>query len=912
MVSGNGDVSKHHSQPSPGTNKNGDSQHNGISADTLDMRSSLSTPPPGFGLIADSRFHGEKLSISRAAAASAPPTSLFMNGNAGFRSMFDNQIGEDGFTKSRTMSYNNLAEALGEGLAECMGESLNESKHKIKAELLFGSGRTNRSSTNGKDEFDNVDRQNRHSSRRNPSVKNKNHDDPDNSLSCQDPRVTSSKGVLTPHVNTDYSSQAPSAPSSSVSIHPQYNERGNALTVEEPSPCATPALALMNCGVRTDDVSSAIDSSAADTIFAESTQNLLNLNGSRLFQAGRASAPPHLFESQSNRNRVTVRPQQKLLPPSMASKPSRTPIPSFNNVRGKFSGQMPPSSTPTLEMEQILEDPAVKELVSFVWEENKSDNGKAMYPSRALAIFGLAGLQLSEVKPTLEAFGSLLYLRSECFASKGVLMIAYHDLRSSRHAAGELKVYLQQMIDGGGQKTLDIKVMYCLSLTSSSERDDSTLVISNLPTSVREQSVRDLLETTFGALRSVQREPAGCYIVEFFDLQDASQALLEIQSTMPWGASVVVSTKLRQDFERKKGKELFALLGRWRQQNNQIVHAPVSNGRPGPPAAGMHSVPSTISARAPHSPSSQDGQTYSTVSAGQSVAYHPAAQVVIGPDGQYSYIVVQQPQGYPPAQYGNVVPQMQHAQHPVNGHHGQYITGQQHFDGQGYWVQQPHPAIHNAHGASYLPGSSAQSVIPHQAVTNPNQHHPGHPIPAYAPSMTGHSHAVDSSVSSGNTSTGNRTVIPPKQEDSNEHLSLSIQAVKQGLDIRTSLMVRNIPNKYTQSMLLSEFSASGHGPGKIDFFYLPIDFRNKCNRGYAFVNFFNYRDIISFHDNYNGKSWKVFKSEKICCITYARIQGKEGMMKRFQNSALMEKDQAYRPLVFSPNGDVLEENEFST
>jgi|AntRauTorckE5430_2_1112549.scaffolds.fasta_scaffold01827_4 hypothetical protein len=142
MVSG-GDVSQHHSQPSSsGTKKSaGNSQQNGISADTLDMRSSLSTPPPGFSVLADSRFHGEKLSMSRAAAASAPPTSLFTNGNADFKSMFDYQIGEDGYTKSRTMSYNNLAEALGEGLAECMGESLNESDHKIKAELLLGSGR---------------------------------------------------------------------------------------------------------------------------------------------------------------------------------------------------------------------------------------------------------------------------------------------------------------------------------------------------------------------------------------------------------------------------------------------------------------------------------------------------------------------------------------------------------------------------------------------------------------------------------------------------------------------------------------------------------------------------------------------------------------------------------------------------
>lgn len=107
-------------------------------------------------------------------------------------------------------------------------------------------------------------------------------------------------------------------------------------------------------------------------------------------------------------------------------------------------------------------------------------------------------------------------------------------------------------------------------------------------------------------------------------------------------------------------------------------------------------------------------------------------------------------------------------------------------------------------------------------------------------------------------------------------------------------------------MLLSEFKDGGHGPGTIDFFYLPIDFRNKCNRGYAFVNFVDFRDVVTFHQAYNGKHWKIFKSDKICDITYARIQGKTGMMKRFQNSALMEKDPEYRPLVFSSEGEIVD------
>ena len=40
-------------------------------------------------------------------------------------------------------------------------------------------------------------------------------------------------------------------------------------------------------------------------------------------------------------------------------------------------------------------------------------------------------------------------------------------------------------------------------------------------------------------------------------------------------------------------------------------------------------------------------------------------------------------------------------------------------------------------------------------------------------------------------------------------------------DERTTVMVKNIPNKYTQEMLLDEFTINYEN--KFDFFYLPID-----------------------------------------------------------------------------------------
>ena len=94
------------------------------------------------------------------------------------------------------------------------------------------------------------------------------------------------------------------------------------------------------------------------------------------------------------------------------------------------------------------------------------------------------------------------------------------------------------------------------------------------------------------------------------------------------------------------------------------------------------------------------------------------------------------------------------------------------------------------------------------------------------------------------------------------HVLLANQTqVSKGLDKRTTIMIRNIPNKYTQAMLLQEIDASYRG--SYDFFYLPIDFKNKCNVGYAFINFMDYRRIVPFFREFNGQRWKNFNSEKV-------------------------------------------------
>ena len=91
-----------------------------------------------------------------------------------------------------------------------------------------------------------------------------------------------------------------------------------------------------------------------------------------------------------------------------------------------------------------------------------------------------------------------------------------------------------------------------------------------------------------------------------------------------------------------------------------------------------------------------------------------------------------------------------------------------------------------------------------------------------------------------------------------------------GDDKRTTLMIKNIPNKYTQKMLLTTIDEKFRGT--YDFFYLPIDFKNKCNVGYAFINMVRPEYIIPVVQKFDRKKWEKFNSEKVCNISYARIQ----------------------------------------
>lgn len=136
-----------------------------------------------------------------------------------------------------------------------------------------------------------------------------------------------------------------------------------------------------------------------------------------------------------------------------------------------------------------------------------------------------------------------------------------------------------------------------------------------------------------------------------------------------------------------------------------------------------------------------------------------------------------------------------------------------------------------------------------------------------------------------------------EEDESGQLFSLSLDKIETGTDDRTTLMIRNIPNKYTQRNLLELIDVNHKGT--YDFFYLPIDFKNKCNLGYAFINFKQPVHIPGFFKDFANKRWEKFNSEKVCVVSYARIQGQTGLINHFKSSRLMLKHEKYRPLLFN-------------
>merc|ERR1719201_2365948 len=126
----------------------------------------------------------------------------------------------------------------------------------------------------------------------------------------------------------------------------------------------------------------------------------------------------------------------------------------------------------------------------------------------------------------------------------------------------------------------------------------------------------------------------------------------------------------------------------------------------------------------------------------------------------------------------------------------------------------------------------------------------------------------------------------------------------------TTVMLRNIPNRFTREMVVERLNLTFRG--KFDFLYLPIDFANKCNIGYAFINFRDTASCREFMAAFHGVESKEClpgcNSAKVCEVSYARVQGKEENVANLLSSPVLSELQDHedwKPMLFDVNGEVL-------
>ncbi|CAE8706470.1 unnamed protein product [Polarella glacialis] len=117
---------------------------------------------------------------------------------------------------------------------------------------------------------------------------------------------------------------------------------------------------------------------------------------------------------------------------------------------------------------------------------------------------------------------------------------------------------------------------------------------------------------------------------------------------------------------------------------------------------------------------------------------------------------------------------------------------------------------------------------------------------------------------------------------------------------QTTVMMKNVPNKYTQRKLLREVMSCGF-QSSLDFFYLPMDprqsrSRTSSNRGFSFVNLGSAKHAERFFNTFHGKMLRCSDPEKPSCvieIAPADIQGFEANAEHYLSAKTMRRSRDF-------------------
>ncbi|CAH8387569.1 unnamed protein product [Eruca vesicaria subsp. sativa] len=573
------------------------------------------------------------------------------------------------------------------------------------------------------------------------------------------------------------------------------------------------------------------------------------------------------------------------------------------------------------------------------------------HPSRTLFVRNInSSIDDSELSALFEPFGEIRSLYTAC-KSRGFVMISYYDIRAAHAAMRALQNTLLR------KRTLDIHFSIPKENPSEKDMNQGTLVIFNVDSTVSNDELLKLFGA-YGEIREIRETPNRRFhrFIEYYDVRDAEAALkvlnrseiggkcIKLELSRPGGARRVSVPSTSQDLDRHEVTSFLA---------SQVANSPPGNWPIGTPLKGSptHAFPR------PHGlgiirPFNRDnmpglasvlpGQTssfhgFSPVSSEQGLLNHPNQTILnkglmhnvpfgqphslpehigggisnsmrfITPhsgfgtssDNRYRWGSPPQHMNYPGYTGASSSSSSTSAERPFAVRHGfpfadrqvSLLGKYQHHVGSA-----PSSTHFNTHMNSYTGSPEASSLIPFgfgdmgisKSYINPH----GKGNNNFGMSSL---HTVPFGGSRGLQSIRHE---PFTEQGRIQHIDggqyhIDLDRIATGDDIRTTLIIKNIPNKYTYKMLVAEIDEKHKGD--YDFLCLPIDFKNKCNMGHAFVNMVSPLHIVPFQQTFNGKIWEKFNSGKVASLAYAEIQGKSALASYMQNpSSAKEEKQLFQ------------------
>jgi len=118
----------------------------------------------------------------------------------------------------------------------------------------------------------------------------------------------------------------------------------------------------------------------------------------------------------------------------------------------------------------------------------------------------------------------------------------------------------------------------------------------------------------------------------------------------------------------------------------------------------------------------------------------------------------------------------------------------------------------------------------------------------------------------------------------------------------TTIMVRNLPNRYKQRDFVEELTLLGLPAGTWDFLYVPVDTHTNSSVGYAFVNFVSTEIAQHAMQIFDQYRWRRFRKQtsKPAAVNKAHIQGLANNLDHFSRTAIKDaKVKQHRPLVLA-------------